>query len=233
MKNILLAALLFTCSFASGQLEIRLNSNSGYTSENIIKIEFSITNHFAVDTSFHWTFETLPEQPTQWRVGYIYDVILCYAEGFRNSICEDDYSNSLQSDSTITYSQLGIYTEDDFVEGCVTLHLLSDCVEEPHDTLVSYNFKFDKDWPTRIEELTDLPKVELYPNPSQHQFFLTNDGQVSSFLIYTIDGDLVEERRHILGSAHDISALASGPYFIVLRNMGGEAISTLRFLKVE
>ncbi len=84
--------------------------------------------------------------------------------------------------------------------------------------------------PTRVIELkTNLPSINIYPNPSQAYFFITSSDEINNlkYQVYDVIGKQVQLNAEIVNANQiklSTASLAKGLYFVSIQNTGNELV---------
>ncbi len=84
--------------------------------------------------------------------------------------------------------------------------------------------------PTRVIELkTNLPSINIYPNPSQAYFFITSSDEISNlkYQVYDVIGKQIQLNAEVVNANQiklSTASLAKGLYFVSIQNASNEIV---------
>jgi len=77
----------------------------------------------------------------------------------------------------------------------------------------------------------ELAELNIFPNPANDYFQITDNSEITSLQIYDIVGKKVMDKSHTNGKQYDISELRNGLYIVRLIDKAGSQVKSLRLSK--
>lgn len=77
----------------------------------------------------------------------------------------------------------------------------------------------------------EAQKIQIFPNPSNDFFKLSDNTLVESVQMYNMVGKLVASYKEYSGARHNISGLSNGMYILRLQNSKGVVLKTVKMVK--
>ncbi len=157
---------------------------------------------------------------------------------WESAICDLNACWSVQIDSTPDEqlivlepgdsSNLDVHIRPSGVDGSAKISVTVVDVDNP-ENLVEGTYSFNETTTSTTDPI-DV-SINLYPNPTDDFFQLTNYDEVASVVIFNVVGSRVKEFNAYQGQKFDISFLNKGMYLVRLVDQRKDVIKTLRLNK--
>jgi len=225
MKRIFtLLVLLISISAYAQDFEITpdvINFNLDGTEETS-KIGYTLKNNTDSNLNWYWTLTLDDDFPKEWNV-QICDQTLCWAEDILIRPTNDD-GNVLEASSETNSTQTYVQVKTNGVAGTGEARF---CVYDDKafsSEIICTTFSTS----VSSENIVD---INIFPNPANDFFQLTDNEEVSSIQMYDIVGKMVMEVNHMNNKQYDISHLRNGLYIVRLLDRSGSQVKSLRLSK--
>jgi hypothetical protein len=202
-------------------LEVKINETKTHV-YNLV-----VTNKSAKDVDIYWILQKGSDFPAAWKT-VMCDIQLCYDENAdkidvrrpnrikagENIVIKLDFiPGGTKGSSTM---QVRLYDDKDFK------NLVAQTKANAVVVADAVSSVFDK---------ASNDDLLIYPNPTDHFFYINNDQNVSKLVYYNILSKEIRAESHSKGQPHDITDLNKGVYFVRLLDQKGKVLKSVRLNK--
>ncbi len=226
MRNLLSLFILMLAFGLQAQLVYSPDEPIGVgTSDmNEVQVDIEVTNTGNVEETFFWQVDML-EGNDAWQI-VVCDNNLCYSPGIVSCPCSDP--NVLAAGATMTF-MVKIKPKQLAGEGVLQLTVTTDCAGT--DELFSTPIDYEIAMPSSVEDDLFIANMNLFPNPTQDYFQLSNDDNVAKVSIHSIVGEEISVFAHSPSQAYSTGNLNNGIYLVRAYDVDGNVLKAMRLSK--
>ncbi len=226
MRNLLTLFILMFGLGLQAQLVFSPDEPIGFgTSDmNEVQVDITVTNTGNTEETFYWQVDML-EGADVWKI-VVCDNNLCYSPGIVSCPCSDP--NILGAGATMTF-MVKIKPSSVAGDGVLELAVTSDCAGT--DQLFTTPIEYEIAMPSSVEDDLFIANMNLYPNPAQDYFQLSNDDNVAKVSIHSIVGSEINVFTHSPNQAYSTGNLNSGIYLVRAYDADGNVLKAMRLSK--
>jgi len=191
-------------------------------SEEAFKIGYVLKNNTDASLNWYWTLTLDDDFPKEWEV-QICDQTLCWAVGTLTRPTDDD-GNLLIASSETNPSQTYVLVNSVGVAGSGSAKF---CI---YDDKALTSEVACTSFSTSVSQ-ESLADINIFPNPANDFFQLSDNQEVSSIQMFDIVGKKVMDIEHTNNKQYDISHLRNGLYIVRLLDRSGAQVKSLRLSK--
>jgi hypothetical protein len=207
-------------SIEPGSLEVVFNETKNHA-YNLV-----ITNKSTKEVSLWWEVIKGANFPAAWKT-VMCDNELCYDANADKA--DPRRGNKIEAGKSLTF-KLDLFSEN--TKGNTTMQVKlfddKDFKNVVAQTKASATVVADIALSSNQNSIDDLI---IYPNPSDHFFFIKSDQNVNRVVFYNIMSKEIRSEQHSKGQSHDISDMNKGIYFVKLMDNKGKTLKSLRLNK--
>lgn len=227
MKHLLLTLLTFASIALSAQRSISIEPAEAHTTGSVddtdIELYVTITNTGSETLNLLWTRREV-EKPEAWWT-WICDLRNCYEWDIGKA--PSSRVNTLEVGASMEFQvHARAFGESGFAQIEVDLYDAADTSA----ILGTVKTTFEAGT-TSTEDLLEVNKIRLYPNPATDYFRVYQDDNVSSIELYSVVGKRLVTYNATKDGRYDVSRLPEGMYVVRLLDRAGAVVKTVRLSK--
>lgn len=224
-KNLLLFLILFISHLGFSQIVSDPDNLEVSGDVNIsvdIEADYHLINEFEETKNLLWRINTI-EAPESWNF-YLCDANLCYGPG--QDECNPSKPNVIEPDSMIP---MAFHILNSGITGVGTYEVQYFDMDAPNQILITVPIMINA-ISTSLKEV-DFDKINIYPNPANDYFSMTENNLIAQISIFNIVGKQVKSFHAISSGNYSISDLSEGMYLVRLIDYKGKVAKVLRINK--
>lgn len=226
----MISFLCFSLHNISGQITFEPNCLD-FVADDVDRIRtwINITNTTENEIGVYWKFEPAMDFPEAWRF-QVRDISLTYNWNVSMSASSTYVINTISPSQTVEF-YIEIRHDNVFLDS------IPNITGTTYGTLYLYD-QLDFMTPIAQTDCTvsnaniELNESFIYPNPTNNNFQISNDQDVTKIMIYDMNGILIKRISHSKGRIHNMAALNTGLYLVKLEDSRGKLMDVVKLSKI-
>lgn len=224
-RNLLLFLLLFITYIGFSQIvsdpeQVEASGDVNVTAD--IEADFHLSNEYDQTKNLLWKINTI-DAPDAWKF-YLCDANLCYGPG--QADCNPAKPNVIEPDSIIP---MAFHILNFGNTGVGTYEVQYFDVDAPNQILITVPITINA-INTSTKEV-NIDEINIFPNPANDYFSMTENNLIAQISIYTIVGKQVKTFNAVSSGNYSIADLSEGMYLVRLIDNKGKVAKVLRISK--